>query len=273
MSTSTSHEDHLAERLHHLADTIDGPVPTAAVVRRGRGAVRRNRVLGTAAALSVFTTAGVLGATSGLLGHHGDGQRFAAGSPKTSAAKTHGRRDGKKPSPRKTPSTPWCERGIQAYHAGLQKYGGTLTTYRNLVVEDLDPQRQHLEASASDVQASTGKGCALDGLGTKLGWTSAGDDGLGMVRVEVTTDWSQAQIYLAHGAWRPAGSLPAGAVDAYVADYDGGIAVAVTRADGTTVALDAALLFGNNSVTPVASMDLTAGELLVTAADPRFQMP
>ena len=94
-----------------------------------------------------------------------------------------------------------------------------------------------------------------------------------MVMVEVTTDWRGSQIRLAHGGWQPAGSLPAGAVRAYVAEYPGGTAVAVTRTDGTTVALDAARLFGNNSVTPVTSMDMTADELLTTAADPRFQLP
>jgi hypothetical protein len=113
----------------------------------------------------------------------------------------------------------------------------------------------------------------LNGLVAQLGWTSAGDDGLGMVSVEVTTDWQGAQTRLAHGGWQPAGSLPAGAVRAYVTGDSDGIAVAVTRADGTTVALDAERLWGNNSVTPVAHMDVTTDELLATAADPRFQMP
>jgi hypothetical protein len=93
-----------------------------------------------------------------------------------------------------------------------------------------------------------------------------------MVSVQVTTEPRKA-LDLANSAWQPADSLPAGAESAYVKDYAGGIAAAVTRPDGTTVALYAAKLFGNNSVTPVTSMDVTTDELLATAADPRFQFP
>jgi|1185.fasta_scaffold25528_2 hypothetical protein len=279
MTTSTPPEDQLTERLHRLTDTIDGPVPTAAVVRRGRAAVRRKRVIGTAAALSVFTAAGVLSVTSGLLSHPEDRERLAgpATSPSASSTPTHGKTNGKKddqkPSKTSRASTTWCNGGTRAYQARLRRYGPTLATYRDLVAEHLDPQQQHLQKEVTGGDINTAKGCVLDALGTKLGWTNAGEDGLGMVVVEVTTDWRTAQTNLAHGGWHPASSLPAGAARAYVADYQGGTAVAVTRSDGTTVALDAARLFGNNSVTPVTSMDVTTDELLATAADPRFQLP
>jgi hypothetical protein len=283
MTTSTPHEEQLTERLHNLADTVDGPVPTAALVRRGRARVRRKRVIGTAAALSVVTAAGVLGATSGLLGRPEAGQRLVgpATSPSASVTPTHGKTNGttngkkehKGQSERTGSSTTWCNDGIEAYHAKLRKYGPTLATYRDVVAEHLDPEQQHVDQKTSSIQAGTGKDCVIDALGTRLGWTSPGDEGLGMVGVEVTRDWRGSQIRLAHGGWHAAGSLPTGAVRAYVAPYPGGTAVAVTRTDGTTVALDAARLFGNNSVTPVASMDMTADELLTTAADPRFQLP
>ena len=32
-------------------------------------------------------------------------------------------------------------------------------------------------------------------------------------------------------------------------------------------------LFGNNSLTPVSSLDLTVDQLLAAAADPRFTLP
>src|SRR4051794_13077384 len=125
MTTPTSHEDQLIERLHSLADTIDGPVPTAALARRGRAAVRRNRILGTAAALSVLTCTGVLGVGSGLLGHSGDPQALTgpAGSSKTAARSISAKHTAKRVSHHKAPDTSCSQTGPQRAHELDQEYG------------------------------------------------------------------------------------------------------------------------------------------------------
>ena len=65
---TTPQDQELTDRLRQMTDTIGGPVPTDAMIRRGRTKVRRTRAIGTAAALSVLGTAGAFGAASGLIG-------------------------------------------------------------------------------------------------------------------------------------------------------------------------------------------------------------
>lgn len=153
----------------------------------------------------------------------------------------------------------------------------SLRSYRTILAEHLDPKDQHLDPTITNVQTGSAPGCGITALGTKLGWTVPGQDGKGMVQVEVV-DLADGrmltQVHLAHRGWRkvPVAGLP-GAVVAYAVEYDGGAAVAVTREDGLTVAIDADHLFGNNATVPVRGFELTVDDLLEAAADPGFQMP
>jgi hypothetical protein len=285
MTAPTHDEERLTERLHALTATIDGPAPTAAVLRRGRASVRRTRLLGATAALSVLATAGVLGAASGLLSHSARTQRpgGAAGSPQTSVAPAtghHGSKQAAKKAGKQPAVETWCNQvGPQRAREEDRRYGSTRAGYADLVIEHLDPHQLHLNKSQGGGD-TTGRNCALLALDTNLGYTSPGDDGLGVVRVEVTTASASRQLHIGlwqarppAGGWHPAASIPSGAVRAYVKEGSDDTAVVVIRADGTLVELDAERLWGNNSLTPVTHMDITVDQLLETAADPRFQLP
>lgn len=144
--------------------------------------------------------------------------------------------------------------------------------YRDVVAQHLDPSGQHLDARASNVQSS-GSECDMSGLGTKIGWSVPGQDGLGDLQVEVTTDWNSSQVRLAHDAWLPAHVKLPGVTRAWAVKYDGGFAVAVQRTDGLTVALAADELFGNNSLTGISGFPFSPDDLFETAADPAFTLP
>ncbi len=274
--TTTPQDEELTDRLHQLTATIDGPVAPAELVRRGRAKVMRRRVVSAAAVLSVVGVAGVVVAATGLGGDRAAARHdpgFAVAPTATVSSKAA-------PSP---PAAPTCDPMAQVtLGAGSVPQGGglprtlqftpVLNGYRDVLVQHLDPQQRHVE-EVQNVQGGSDGSCAITSLGTKLGWKVPGEAGLGVVQVEVTTAWKDAQTHLAHDGWRPADSLPAGAVSGYVAEYDGGTAVAVTREDGTTVALDANTLFGNNSTTPLSGMQLTVDQLLETAADPGLALP
>ena len=144
--------------------------------------------------------------------------------------------------------------------------------YRDIVAQHLDPAGQHLDARAGNVQSS-GSECDMSDLGTKIGWSVPGEDGLGEVQVEVTTDWRSSQIALAHDGWLDAKPKVPGVVRAWSVKYDGGFAVAVTREDGLTVVLSADELFGNNSLTGISGFPFSPDDLFETAVDPAFTLP
>jgi hypothetical protein len=281
MST-TPRDTRLAERLHDVTSSIDGPLDTDALVRRGRANVRRRRALGTAAALCVLGTAYAAGAVTGAIGPRNTGPvtmvadtptptatAASAGQPRSSCEVLD-------PGtgellPHRVGSAQTTTDPAPSTHS-FDHYLPTLRTYRDLLVTHLDPQQQHL-LDVDNVQPGSDGACTTTSLGTKLGWQSAGAGGLGMVQVEVTASWDDGGVHLAHDGWRRTDPLPAGATDAYVVDYPLGTAVAVTRADGITVAIDASSLFANNSTTPVAPMPITTEQLLPAAADRGFKLP
>jgi hypothetical protein len=148
-----------------------------------------------------------------------------------------------------------------------------LRTYRAIVARHLDPDEQHLDRKVTNQQSNSGK-CGLLALGTKLGWKVEGEDGLGMVEVEVSDGINNgSQVGLLHGGWSPVQLDRPGVKRAKVAEYPEGTAVAVTRTDGLTVWIHAAELFGNNSQLPISGFDFSTEDLLDTAADPEFTLP
>ncbi|NYJ00024.1 hypothetical protein HNR19_000722 [Nocardioides thalensis] len=144
--------------------------------------------------------------------------------------------------------------------------------FRDVLAAHLDPRGEHLERKASNVQSS-GSACSLTALGTKVGWATPGASGLGMVQVEVSTGGDLTQVHMAHGGWRRLPVDVAGIASAEQVQYDGGFAVQVVRDDGLTVAIDANLLFGNNSLEPIDAFPFGVAELVETAADPALKLP
>ena len=149
----------------------------------------------------------------------------------------------------------------------------SLRSYRQIVARHLDPDGQHLEASASNVQAGGSPACGFAALGTKLGWSVGQSDGLGMIQVEVAASWQDSQTRYYLDGWRIVPLDRPGVAEARVAEAGGRLGVVVTRTDGLVVSLIADPLFGNNSTVPVAGFDFTVDDLLATAADPKFELP
>jgi hypothetical protein len=148
-----------------------------------------------------------------------------------------------------------------------------LDSYRDIVARHLDPGEQHLQQEVSGVQYGGSPGCGFSALGTKLGWTVAGEDGQGMVQVEVTRSTRDSQVSMSSDHWETVPSDLPGVAKAEVARDGGRTAVLVTRDDGLVVGIIADPLFGNNSTTPVSGFDLAADALVATAADPDFALP
>jgi hypothetical protein len=170
-------------------------------------------------------------------------------------------------------TVPQAQRKLRRELLGYRKLLPEVQAYRDIVARHLDPAGEHLDARATGVQSGTDECNELSALGTRLGWSVAGQDGLGEVQVEVSTDWADAQVHLAHDGWRDAEPGVPGVVRAWSVKYDGGFAVAVTRKDGLTVALDANELFGNNSLTGISGFPFSPDDLFRTAADPAFALP
>ncbi|MEZ0578195.1 hypothetical protein [Nocardioides sp. MH1] len=148
-----------------------------------------------------------------------------------------------------------------------------LASYRDIVARHLDPAGQHLQRDVSGVQMGGSIRCGVSSLGTKLGWTVAGEDGEGMVQVEVNRSAHGSQVAMSLDGWEPVPSGLPGVTRAEVARDGGRTAVLVTRADGLVVGIIADPLFGNNSLTPVSDLDVSVDDLVATAADPDLALP
>ena len=149
----------------------------------------------------------------------------------------------------------------------------TLRSYRAVLARHLDPGGEHLEARPSNVQSGGSKSCGFSSLGTKLGWSVAGQDGLGMVQVEVGTTRADSQIGMMLGGWDDVPSDLPGVVQAERVTRGSTTAVLVTRSDGLVVGILADALFGNNSVIPVSGFDVRVKDLVAAAADPELALP
>lgn len=148
-----------------------------------------------------------------------------------------------------------------------------LASYRDIVAGHLDPRGQHLQREVSGVQMGGSPRCGLSSLGTKLGWTVAGENGQGMVQVEVGRSLHGSQVSMTFDHWESVPSNLPGVTKAELAGDGTRMAVLVTRADGLVVGIIADPLFGNNALTPVSGFHFSADDLVATAADPGLALP
>ncbi|MET8521676.1 hypothetical protein [Nocardioides sp. NPDC004968] len=146
-----------------------------------------------------------------------------------------------------------------------------LQKYRDVLAEHLDPTGEHLEKAVSNMQSGdAGSGRTI---GTKLGWTVEGEDGLGMVQLAVGPGWDGAGLLCDDPGWTCEGVNHPGAKVARIATHGGARTYAVERSDGTVVTITLDSLFGNNSTIPVSDVDLGEKEVMAAAADPRLVVP
>lgn len=149
-----------------------------------------------------------------------------------------------------------------------------LASYRDILARHLDPRERHLERQVTNIQGGGSPECGFDELGTKLGWSVPGEEGLGMIQVEVSRSRRDSQVQMSSDRWTLLSVTGMPGVERAEAAHDGDrVAVLVTRDDGLVVGIIADPLFGNNSPTPVSGFGFDVDDLLVAAADREFALP
>ena len=271
-------EEQLENQLRALAGTIEAP--HAAVtddVARGQRAARGRRVTVMAGAAAACAAIAVVSVTlPGVLDQTNDRPAPYTGDGKATPL----------PGPDPTPKTPEDGEVVAPFtdpNAGSSEIpgmGGPETMYvylpefkkwNNVLAEHLDPQRLHLEKvtkATINVQSSSTIESA-GALGSRFGWTNSGESGLGMLQISVAAGWPYAE------AWCESTCAPitvAGSPRALTYESNGSRSVAVERGDGLVVTLTTDALFGNNSIEPVAGMDLSIDDLAEAAADPKITL-
>ncbi len=231
----------LDDRLRALAAAVTPPeTPLEQDLQRGRSRLRRTRLLVTGgAAAGVAAIALGVGLTNAAL----DSRDSSPAGPAT---------QGVEPAAPKPTANVDDRTGAQL-----------LQDYRNVLAEHIDPDGTHLQRKPDNLQSG-------GGLGTKLGWTMPGQDGLGLVEIFAGKGWDGFV-----GASCPEAECREITIDgitAQIVAWDGTTSVVVERADGT-VAISINALFGNNSLTPVEGMDIPLADLVRAAADERITQP
>lgn len=277
-----AHDDDqdIAERLHRLAHGVEPVHPDpAADVRRGRARLRRRQALSV-----VGSSAGVLAVVLGIAALVNSGGR----SPLTAADGSEGptvlasqSTPSSTPGPARacsstTPDMPSALKALGDNPLKNPTIRSVLTSYATVLARHLDPAGHHLQRVPTGFTGNPDLPCdptAPVELGTKLSWTVPGKPGESMVFVSVTNDWANDQIYLAFDHWSPA-PPPDQVVHAWQAmNSTGGTGVAIERADGTVVAIQVDLVFGNNAQVGAPNFGLSTTQLLYAAADPAFTLP
>lgn len=262
----------IEDELNRLAAGVEVPlVDPADDLGRGRARLRRRRAGVGGAAVASLAVAAVIGGVALAGGGAGDradeepgyaGQSVGTSELSGSEAVEQVReRHAEEPAAVDPPDS------IDA----------ALPSYRDVVAEHLDPSGEHLQ-KRPDNEQSGGSATGDYYLGTKLGWVVPGEDGLGMVQVGVAGSRAALDGWWACGplgedpAWSCGGAQQVGDDRAWVARNGDQVQVVVER-DGTWVLLIVDPLFGNNSVTPVASLTFDDADLVEVGRDPRLVLP
>ena len=241
-------------RLHDAARGVS--LPSTSVrehLTRGRRRVRRRRLATAGAAVATVVAVAVGAALVGPSDR--DGAPVASSEPDRAVDPTA------PPSPTGSP-TPSVSPSASITPSDTRPDEELLQAYRDVIAEYVDPTGQHLQR-VPDNQQSGG------GLGTKLGWSNAGEEGLGVIEVFVSDSWAD-QWYLWCDDTQDCRDLTVGDIDARVLREDGTTWVGVQRADGSVAVLSVSTLFGNNSTVPVSDIDVSVGDLARIAADERL---
>ena len=136
----------------------------------------------------------------------------------------------------------------------------------------LDPSGEHL-SMASNVQGGGGSH-GSQSVGTKLNWKVRGESGLGMVQVGIATPGltdADRRFEIGCGGSCDRHDLGDGTSAWVRRSSDGVIGAAYEQSDGGSVWVLVDPLFGNNSLTPVSSVDVSVDDLLAYVTDPRLR--
>lgn len=168
---------------------------------------------------------------------------------------------------------------------GFGGFQNTRHCLLEIAVKHFDPEWEHLPEQSTNTQS--GSGPNGNSVGTKLGWTIPGEDGLGMVQVAVTTaGYAEDE----HAAFDMPGmsicrmspdacrseTVPGTDKEVLVvedsAEHDWSLAVLNERPDGSLVSVAVGDLFGNNSVVPVSNVDITLDQAIAFVTDPALKV-
>lgn len=140
-----------------------------------------------------------------------------------------------------------------------------------LATDHLDPSGEHL-SMASNVQGGGSHGS--QSVGTKLNWKVSGESGLGMVEVGIATPGmtdADRRFEIGCGGSCERHGLGDGTSAWVRRSGDGVIGAAYEQSDGGSVWVLVDPLFGNNSLTPVSSVDVSVDDLLGYVSDNRLR--
>lgn len=252
----------LDRALARLAADIEPPrVPVSDDLARGRRRLLRRRL---AVAGAAAVTTGILGGIA-LLGQ---------GTPQTVPDPAD-----RTPTPEVTDPNDDAGAPTQALPSlddRQSSYAATLRAWNDALAAHLDPQREHLApyTRATANQQTSGGPDGLQSLGSRYGWSNAGEEGRGML--EVTVSRGRASVWPCRtgegGVTCRDAEGPNG--EAARVGTSGAITtVQLEQADGDVVTLTLNLLFGNNSLVPLSGADVTPAQLLEAAADDTLELP
>ncbi|AYY12309.1 hypothetical protein EF847_05885 [Actinobacteria bacterium YIM 96077] len=170
---------------------------------------------------------------------------------------------------------------------GIGEFSKTRQLLLDTAIEHFDPEQEHLPDEVTGGQQGSGADGALY-VGTKLGWSVPGEDGLGLVQVAVTTpDYVESSDHafesIAHyvGCEMDSDScteqdIPGTDETAWVNEGDAErnleFGVIHERADGSLVSVGIHDLFGNNSTEPVSGVDIDLDQAFAFVTDPELQI-
>lgn len=169
--------------------------------------------------------------------------------------------------------------------SGLIGFQNTRQCLLETAVKHFDPEWEHLPEQSTGGQ--TGGNESGSSVGTKLGWTVPGEDGLGMVQVAVTTpDYADDEralfdmpgMMICSTSPDACRSEPVPGTEQEVTvvandpEYDWSLAVAYERPDGSMTSVAVNDLFGNNSLVPVSNVDITVEQAIAFVTDPALRV-
>ncbi|SEE84129.1 hypothetical protein [Jiangella alba] len=282
-------DDQLHERFRRMGFAGEPPMASTATddLARGRRHLRRRRAV-TLTGGVVGVVAVAAGVAFALPGGGPSGAeevpvagRGAGDAPSDAPADPSG---GTTATPTEAPtSTPTAaDTPADTPSADGLGFPATRQLLLDTAVEHLDPAHEHLPAETSGINGGG------TNVGTKLEWLVDGDDGMGLVQVAVTGpgyaeeyDYARQDFAVNIGCEIDTDRcteqpIPGTDETALVGAANPNMhllySIVYERADGSLVGIAVRDLFGNNSLTPLAEMDVSLDQGFAFVTDPDLRV-
>lgn len=275
------HEHDVTQGFERLAARMQpSDTSVTADLSRSRSQARRRTAL--VSGVAGLAVAGVIGGAA-LLVPSGQADLPVAGAPSASDSTTALAPASASPSQAPTPSKQAEPQASQSSGFGRtgpdewamtaafdRKVDDLTQAWRPAMLDALDPSGRHLDKKFSNLDDGLNEAGRFV-TGTSVGWSTPGESGMGVVTVKADTAGRPGCTSYEKVACEKL-SAPEGTRGAWRWTEFGTTFHRVLRADGSTVVVGTNRHFGNNSLTPVKSMDITQADILRLAADPRIRI-